>query len=271
MDKLPIFVSVPHGGTKVPEGLRNKLLLSELEIVHDGDTWTGELFDFKELAHVFVSQSVARIVVDMNRAPGDLPPHNVDGVVKTVAVTGENVWKPSLSEEEIRDLVETIHAPYHEAMREGLLQPISFGVDCHTMLAESPVIGGGEAITRPLFCISNRGGEDGIEEDEPVTASPAFMHRMRELIEEAFADYGIDGVELCVINAPFKGGYVTQLHGAQTDKPFVQLEINRRLYMSEESGVAPTKEERAQMSELREKLGRVFAQLAFELSDSTLR
>lgn len=63
---------------------------------------------------------MACAIVDVNRAPGDLPPHNPDGVVKTVTVEKKLVWSDAniLNSEFVdtllskADLVETFYCFY---------------------------------------------------------------------------------------------------------------------------------------------------------------
>ncbi|NIO15885.1 MAG: N-formylglutamate amidohydrolase, partial [Deltaproteobacteria bacterium] len=90
--RLPVVISVPHGGTAVPFEARHLMRLGIGEILIDGDTWARQLYDL--FAHVasYVDTDIARAALDMNRSPGDRPPENPDGVVKTVTAGGIPVW-----------------------------------------------------------------------------------------------------------------------------------------------------------------------------------
>jgi N-formylglutamate deformylase len=89
---LPIVISVPHGGTEVPQELQAHCRLSLSAVLMDNDTWARDLFSLSARVAFYGESLVARAVIDMNRDPRDRPPQNPDGVVKTVTVFGEQVW-----------------------------------------------------------------------------------------------------------------------------------------------------------------------------------
>ena len=107
-ENLPILISVPHGGMTIPKNLQTKCLIDSSDILMDGDTWSRELYDFKDLVEEYVDIDIARLVVDMNRSPDDLPPSNPDGVVKTITVDRKQVWDDpnGLSKQDIKHLIE---------------------------------------------------------------------------------------------------------------------------------------------------------------------
>lgn len=157
--KLPILISVPHGGTLVPDYFKKNCLLSEKDILLDGDTWTKDLYDFRELVEEYIYTDIARAVIDMNRKEDDLPPMNPDGVVKTIAVDGKEVWNKQLTSKEIERLVTKYLKPYHKRLEESASNPrVKLAIDCHTMLDIGPTKDRSKWEKRPLICISNRGG-----------------------------------------------------------------------------------------------------------------
>ncbi|PRO66377.1 N-formylglutamate amidohydrolase [Alkalicoccus urumqiensis] len=258
-----MLLSVPHGGEVIPDPLKERLLLSPLETALDGDTWTRTLFDFSEEAAAFLSMETARIVIDLNRDPTDLPPENPDGVVKTKTVDGKSVWKKELTPEETTGLIEAFYEPYHTALMEMTQRPeVTIIVDCHSMLETGPSKKGPEWEKRPLFCISNGGHSDGTVPEEGITAPPDVMARFSALLEEVFSDYAVPDVPLVTVNDPFRGGYITRSHGRRTEKPWIQLEINRRLYLPEVPDVEPDAEDLARLEALRLKFLDVFDALS---------
>ncbi|SDO56453.1 N-formylglutamate amidohydrolase [Alkalicoccus daliensis] len=263
--KLPVLISVPHGGTEIPAKLRPRCLITDLDVVLDGDTWTKHLFNFQGLAVEYQVMDISRLVVDLNRDPMDRPPDNPDGVVKTRTVEGLPVWSEELTELEANDIIRTYYEPYHEQLMEKSNNPaVKFAVDCHTMLDVGPVKGSDEWETRPLFCISNRGLPNGEQGGETITAPPEFMQKLKVLLENVFAEEADEKVPLVAVNQPFQGGYITRSHGLRTDIPWVQLEINRRLYVPEAIAIDPTPQELARMKDIRDKLYEVFSLAAQE-------
>lgn len=261
--KLPVLISVPHGGTEIPAQLRSRCLLTDLDIALDGDTWTKHLFDFRGLAEEYIAMDISRLVVDLNRDPLDRPPENPDGVVKTKTVEGLPVWSEPLNELEANDIIRTYYEPYHEQLMQKSTNPkVQFAIDCHTMLDVGPAKGKQEWEERPLFCISNRGLSSGERGGEAITAPPEFMQQLQQLLEEAFYEEADEAVPLVTINDPFFGGYITRSHGKREEIPWVQLEINRRLYVPDNAGAMPTEADMRRMMEIRDKLYHVLATAA---------
>lgn len=234
--RLPILVSVPHGGVAIPEEARADCPLSLPQILADGDTWTRHLYALADDVSEFQAADVARAVVDLNRAADDLAPQNPDGAVKSRTLDGVAVWRDGLPPAGLAEvLLEKYHQPYHRdlekrAGRTGLL----FAVDCHSMLPEAPPGGPGGDHPRPLVCLSNRGGPDDGDVGEGVTAPPALLCAMGAAFEGTFRDLWTpaSGRPFVALNDPFKGGYVTRRHGWGGPLPWIQVELNRCLYMN---------------------------------------
>ncbi|QNO14229.1 N-formylglutamate amidohydrolase [Alkalicella caledoniensis] len=266
MNKLPILISVPHGGLIVPKELKEKCLLTPQDILRDGDTWTKELYDFKNLAQEYVDTDIARAVLDMNRSQDDLPPINPDGIVKTVTVDGAQIWneKSGLTKEEIHWLISNYHIPYHKKLQIAAKNNnVVLAVDCHSMLDTGPSKNQSWQ-KRPLFCLSNRGSEQGLPVDEPITAPAELMIKLKGNIEREFEGFNkYSDLPLVTVNNPFKGGYITSYHGRQGKIPWIQLEINRRLYLPkiEEIDLIPDEITISRIKDIKDMLYRVFKDL----------
>lgn len=235
---LPVVLSVPHGGTKVPPELKHRCRLGLAAILRDGDTWARHLFDFEEItAEGCVDTEVARAVVDMNRSPEDLPPANPDGVVKISTVLGEPVWQSlgGLTGDEVRLLLEKYHRPYHRQIARMCEKraAIRLGLDCHTMLAQAPPEKGEEHLRRPLICLSNLGDDSGEPDGLPVSAPPALLRALQHALERVFeSDPRFAGAHPdVVLNRPFRGGFIVKNHSAAGEVPWIQVEFNRSLYL----------------------------------------
>jgi len=257
--KLPILISVPHGGLEIPRELSKKCLIDPVGILLDSDTWARELYDFRDLAEEYADADVARLVVDLNRSPDDLPPSNPDGVVKIVTVNGMQIWNQpgGLSQQEIQHLIQQYHTPYHERVRTATKNnKVVLGIDCHTMLDRK---------NRPFFCISNRGSDDGLPLTEPITAPTHLILKLQENLQKEFEDFVPKNTQqpLVTLNTPFSGGYITYHHGNQSAIPWLQLEINRSLYLpkSEKISFIPNEHDRVRLKEIRSKLYSAFQTL----------
>lgn len=91
--KLPIIISVPHGGEIIAPEMSDRTLLSRRDIFSDGDPLTREFYNLKNEVAYYVESTIARATIDLNRSPDDLPPVNQDGVIKSHTVTGKGIYR----------------------------------------------------------------------------------------------------------------------------------------------------------------------------------
>ncbi len=233
--RLPVLISVPHGGVKVPPEVAPLFSLTLADILRDGDTWAGYLYNLEDLVDTVHIFNPARAVVDVNRAPDDLPPANQDGVVKTLAADGLPVWKNrgGLAEKLVEKMLHRYYFPYHEGLKEASgRRSIKLGLDCHTMLARAPFVSAEPGKKRPLVCLGNLGDEKGEVVDGPVSAPPELLRRFGEALAHHFFRFAGDSDEgLVSLNDPFKGGFITRKHSTYGRIPWIQVEINRSLYL----------------------------------------
>lgn len=230
--KLPILISVPHGGDEIPPEIRERVALTKKDIFDDSDALTGEIYAFQNDVMAYIDTSIARAFVDLNRAPSDRPPENPDGVVKTATVNRCSVYKKGLFPNEplIQILLQNYYFPYHKIVDElQSNRKIKLALDCHSMLANSPSINKNPEQPRPLICLSNRGDENGnpTKERGTITCPPEWMRLMAKCFRTAFKEEPGE----VKINDPFYGGYIIQSHSKNT-APWMQVEINRKLYLA---------------------------------------
>ena len=232
--KLLILVSIPHGGDVIPEEVRDRVNITHRDIFFDGDALTRQIYNFKDRVEAYVENPIARAIVDINRAPEDRAPENPDGVVKTVTTDRRQVYKDGMFPDDklIEELLEKYYFPFHNKI-DDLLEKrnIKLALDCHSMLPESPPISKVPGLPRPLVCLSNRGDNKGKPTDErgPVTCPPEWICEFAECFQKVFGKQG----EIA-INEPFTGGYNSQLHFKNKRIPWIQVEINRSLYLNEQ-------------------------------------
>ena len=210
---LPLLVSVPHAGLRVPAEVEALCALTPQEVADDGDGGAAEIYAFEGEVGGFVTTDVARAVVDMNRSRDDIRP---DGVVKTHTCWNVPVWHRPLSQTEVGGLLDTYHRPYHERLTElGHSGEWVLGVDCHTMAATGPPLGPDPGTERPWVCLSNGDG----------TCPPEWIETLRQCFQEQ-----LEGPVR--INDPFRGGYITLFHAAEM--PWIQIELSRAAFLPDE-------------------------------------
>jgi formiminoglutamase len=212
MKKLPLLLSVPHGGLEVPEEARSYCVLTLEQIREDGDEGAREIYDLEREVGAFVTTDVARAIVDLNRAPNDRRP---DGVVKTHTCWDVPVYDPFPPEEVVERLLARHYHPYHERLRSLAASGVLLGLDGHTMATSAPPIGPDPGSRRPSLCLSNANG----------TCPADWFELLAACLEEVF--------ELSVArNQPFRGGFIIRNHAAEL--PWVQLELSRAPFLPAE-------------------------------------
>ena len=254
--RLPLLISIPHGGDRIPAEVADRVAISEQEVITNSDPLTRRIYDLRCCVEAVVETGIARAIVDLNRAPYDRPPRNPDGVIKTRTPDGTRVYlegrfpDPPL----VRQLLRDYYYPYHAEITGHLDSGrISLGLDCHSMHARAPKMYPDAGSRRPLICLSNRGDEKGepVSERTLLTCPPDWIRLLASLFEAEFDRGG--GVAL---NDPFVGGFTIRSHYRQKKIPWVQVEINRGLYENPQGDPA----------DLRERIHRVLAQFCLELS-----
>lgn len=208
--KLPFLISLPHAGRIIPPEVERICILSEHEILRDGDEGAAEIYTPLR-GHVagFVTTDVARAAVDLNRAPDD---RRRDGVVKTHTCWDVPIYNRAPTEKVMERLLEKYYHPFHARLSreaEGKL----LGFDCHTMAAKGPPVGPDPGSERPAVCLSNADG----------TCPDRWIRELAECFHDHF--------KLPIsINGPFKGGFIIRTHAKEL--PWIQVELSRAPFMS---------------------------------------
>jgi formiminoglutamase len=212
MNQLPLLLSVPHAGLHVPPEVKGLCILTEQEIIEDGDEGAAEIYwPLEERVAAFLTTDIARAVIDLNRTEGDF---RKDGIIKTHTCWDVPVYSEYPSQEIINTLIKRYHRPYHNQLIELAKSDVLLAIDCHTMAAVGPPVGPDTGKPRPAVCL---GDTDGSLPRE-------WRDFMMECFTNAFAPHKV------TLNDPFNGGYITQTHAAEM--PWVQLELSRGPFMS---------------------------------------
>ena len=229
----PLLISIPHGGDTIPPEVADIVNITGKDVFYDGDALTREIYDFGKRVDAVIETPIARAIVDVNRASDDRAPANPDGVVKTVTTDGTLVYRGGVFPDGdlVEDLLQRYYFPYHERLGDLLeSRDIRLALDCHSMLERSPAASDKPDLPRPLICLSNRGDREGlpVRGGGPVTCPPEWLRALAESLGQAFA-----GVGKVAMNDPFAGGHISQYHYERREVPWIQIEINRKLYMNE--------------------------------------
>jgi N-formylglutamate amidohydrolase len=232
----PVVVSVPHAGTHVPDEDRALVGADERTIRRDADLHVDRLWH-NAPAHgaALLRATWSRYVLDLNRAPDDVDREVCPGIERPartnpraliwrLSTEGLKVLPRPLEPEELADRVTRIHRPYHERLRQLLEERRQrFGwailVDGHSM----PSVG------RATH------SDPGVRRADVVPGDVlgrSCSGRLSALVKDHFVSAGLKVKP----NEPYMGGYITRHHGRPADDVHaIQIEVNRDLYMEEES------------------------------------
>jgi N-formylglutamate amidohydrolase len=267
---LPIIQSIPHAGLDVPDELRPILNIDDVTIYNECDLWAEQLFDFDHptLSPAMVTKAepgtagkvvmnIARVLIDVNRAPDDLS--NPDGPVKTQTSYGDPIYRTPLDLSAKRRLLERYWQPYHDSLDQLLHQKAgrtTLFLDCHNMAQQGPTAYGDPGQPRPLICISNNGGPDGeyVPGRGKLTAPPEFVRMVGAKAHELFADLSLlepvsaEPVPVVQLNQPFYGGYILRHYTSDAHRHTLpgspnyvglMIEINRGLFVGNQTTRTP--------------------------------
>jgi N-formylglutamate deformylase len=256
MRKLPFLISIPHGGTSVPEVIRPLLALTDDELRYHCDPDTRRIFRYTDRVEAFIDTQVSRMIVDLNRPPLPLPPKDPDGIIKLMTVDGKNVYRPGCLPDItlIHQLLRTHYFPYHQSIDELIdKNDVRMAFDCHSML---PVGSPGQKDAgrpRPLICLGNNGDPAGNPLPGGITTCTAeWLSTLARTFEEEFRIPG-----MVALNDPFPGGFIVNSHFWHKGIPWIQIEVNRSLYESDGAPESHNRRERIGIPELSERIWQV--------------
>ena len=222
---------IPHSSDLIPTDLRSAIVVSDEVLAHEllvmTDRYTDELFAVRSPDDASpVRFPVSRLVVDPERYLDDTSEPMAArgmGAIYTRTSDGRVLRSPpSSSERSI--LIARFYAPHHEALSaavQGALEEcgVCLLLDCHSYPSQPIPCDMDQTPDRPDVCL----GTDWF--NTPVWLVPKA--------QELFISCGFT-VE---IDRPYSGVLVPASHaGRGSNVCALMIEINRRLYMDEQTG-----------------------------------
>lgn len=240
----PVVLDSPHSGTDYPAdfGLAPWLSADSPRLRDAEDTHVEKLYSFAPAMDVTLVQALfPRSYLDANRAHDDIDtallasawptalPAASDkvrlgkGLVWRLLEDGTEMYDRKLSVAEVTGRVERCWQPYHAAVAQAIdaacaTHGYCLHINCHSMPAVASHLSTlypGEQ--HPDFVIGDRDG---------TTANPAITAALQEfLLGQGYS---------VAVNHPYKGVELVRRHSAPSlNRHSLQLEINRKLYMNE--------------------------------------
>ena len=227
--RYPFLISIPHGGTEVPDVIRPRLRLDEDDLRYYCDPRTRGIFGFRDRVAASIDTTVSRMVVDLNRPPLPLPLRDPDGIIKVRTIDGKEVYHPGKVPDMrlIHELLRTYYFPFHQRIDELIdRHPVRIAFDCHSMLPAGSFFQKDAGKVRPLICLGNNGDRRGRARKGSIATCPEeWIAALADGFRQEFAI----GKEVA-INNPFSGGFISNAHYWHKGVPWIQIEINRSLY-----------------------------------------
>ncbi|MDQ3125792.1 MAG: N-formylglutamate amidohydrolase [Pseudomonadota bacterium] len=230
-----VFAS-PHSGTIYPSGMGADPALAERSLRSAEDALVDRLIaPGADLGATVVLGRLGRAWVDLNRDPADLDPVLIAGaadgdvsartaagygVIPRLTGDGRALYDRRLTLEEASDRIARTHAPYHQALANGMeaaraRHGEAVLVDWHSMPARATQAAGGAR--GPDVVLGDRHGS---------SCSAELTRRLRRAFEAL-------GWRVA-LNQPYAGGWTTQSWGRPSEGfHAIQIELNRALYFDE--------------------------------------
>lgn len=233
--RLPfVVVHVPHASIEIPMAERRALSVSdgelELELLRMTDRYTDELFDFGTDTATTVQFPISRLIVDPERFLDDAAEPMSQrgmGVLYTHTSHGGELRAPVDASERERLLRQYYH-PHHRRLTEAVYASIAdrgtcLVLDCHSFASAALPYEFDQSDDRPEICLGT----------DPFHTPRVLKEEARRIFEEAGFRVAVD--------RPFSGTLVPAACFQRESRVLaLMIEVNRRLYMDEESGERST-------------------------------
>ena len=241
----PLVLDSPHSGVNYPADFRHAC--DPLALRRAEDTHVEKLYDFAPVLGVaWVEALFPRSYLDVNRNTTEIDvslfdedwpdPLETDakalskvrlgkGLVWRITDEGVPIYDRRLSVEEVRSRIDRCWRPYHEAVRAAIeaaheRHGYSIHLNCHSMPAVASTYSTDfPGLVHADFVIGDRDG---------TSADPALSRKVCEHLTSL--GYSVS------YNHPYKGVELVRRYGDPAHhRHSLQVEINRKLYMDEQT------------------------------------
>lgn len=261
-----LIISIPHSGEKVPDFCTWLHSLPEEVLMCDVDRYVDFLYEpsLQKLKLPFIKTQWHRYAADLNRVPEDIDQDSVMGNTNpsgkfdrgfhwVITTQGTQLMKTPISQKMHDDLVELVYKPFHQSISDLVSNAKKAGaktiyhLDVHSM----PSLG-----TKMHKDPGERRADIVVSDSIGKSSSPEFV----DLIISSYTRAGFK----VGYNWPYVGGRLTEQYGQpEQNHHTVQVELNRALYMNEETKkLIPEKAEKIQ-----EKIDKALARIQAGVSD----
>jgi N-formylglutamate deformylase len=218
MRSYEIVLSIPHASTYIPDEIRTRMVHADSILNREPDLYTDQIYNIQ--GPRIVQAKYSRVISDVNRAPDEIytsGPERSMGVIMLSLSHGQDIFEVEPSLGQLNEWIQEFHKPYHAEVNRAL-KGAKFLIDCHSMWSEAPPSRKDAGRKRPDIVLGNR----------LYTTCDARTTKF-------FRDFLVEKGYSVEINNPFIGRYVVGTHCSRKGTPGIQIEMNRGMYMNEDS------------------------------------
>jgi N-formylglutamate amidohydrolase len=238
---VPVVFDSPHSGINypddfdaiVPHAILRRAEDTHVDVLYAAAPDHGAMLIAADFPRSYIDANRSLLDIDADLLESAWPgPINTSkktekgiGLVWRLLDTGEPIYSRKLRVAEVQARIARCYAPYHKAVRDAINAAHKhygavWHVNCHSMPATSSVISEeGPGVARADFVLGDRDGS---------TCSGEFT---------SFVAFTLRGMGYDVrINDPYKGVELVRAYSdPAAHKHSLQIEVNRKLYMDEDS------------------------------------
>lgn len=235
---IPLFVSIPHSGERVPPQTPWLMNLAEEVLMSDVDRYVDVLYkpSLDKLQIPFQLTEWHRYAVDLNRIPSDVDESSVEGAPKK-AGTHSDGYHWVMTKNEVQLMPQPMSLKTHDELTELIYEPFHAGIRNHYDFFKSKNFKNVFHIdAHSMPSRGTRMHKDPGENRADIVVSDCLgksCHRhFKDLVIAAYASAGFK----VGYNWPYMGGRVTEQYGKpDVGQQALQVELNRGLYMDEKT------------------------------------
>ncbi len=219
----PLLISVPHDGWHIPTDIVQHMS-GNGRAIPDTDWHVAELYEFAKASGAsIIAAKMSRYVVDLNRPADDASLYAgqiATGLCPKQTFAGADIYLDPI-DIDIEARVAAYWRPYHEQLAQSLdelREQHGYALlwDAHSIASTVPALFDGEL---PVLSIGTWDGR---------SCNATFADAVMSVGTQSNFD--------TVLNARFKGGYITRHYGnPDAGIHAIQLELAQRAYMHERS------------------------------------